>query len=133
MNPTIITTIVAVALISGFAWAALRHSRQEALIGDADSRWQKVDMQAFLNLVDPAEERYLRRNLSTQEFHRIQRMRVWAMWEYLGRLSANSKLMMRAGQMVQHHGTEQQAREATQLVAAASRMRMLIFATDVFL
>src|SRR4051812_26499157 len=117
MNPTIITVFVAVALISALTWAALRQGRQGAEIGDIESRWQKVDMAAFLNLVDPAEERYLRRNLSPSEFHRVQRMRVRAMWEYLGRLSANSKLMMRAAQIVQHNGTEQQVREATQLVA----------------
>lgn len=133
MNPILITVFVAIALFSLFAWAALRQGKQISAIGDIETRWQKVDMAAFLNLVDPAEERYLRRNLPAGEFRRIQRLRVLAMWEYLGRLSANSRLMMQAGQMVQHHGTAEQMQEATQLVAAASRMRVLIFATDAYL
>jgi hypothetical protein len=133
MNPIAITVIAAVALISLFSWVAFRQGKQISAAGDIESRWKKVDMEAFLNLVDPAEETYLRRNLSATEFANIQRHRVRVMWEYLARLSANSKLMMQAGQMVQHHGRAEQMQEATQLVAAASRMRMLIFAVDAYL
>src|SRR5438105_287223 len=131
MNPIVLTVTLAIALTLVFAVTVFRRDKQSAAIGDLDSRWQKIDMEAFLNLVDPAEERYLRRNLSTIEFNRIQRQRIRAMWEYLGRLSFNSRLMMQAGQIVQHHSNGERLQEATQLVATASRMRMLIFAADV--
>ena len=132
MNPIFITAVVGLALICIFAWAALRQGRQ-AGTGDAEPRWQRVDMEAFLNLADPAEERYLRRNLSASEFAKIHRLRVRVMWEYLGRLAFNSKVMMNSAQMVQHNGTPEQLQSATRLVAAASRMRMLIFAVDAYL
>lgn len=133
MNPIAITVVVAVALLFMLAMAASRQRSQIGDIRDVDARWQAVDMEAFLNLVDPAEERYLRRELPAGEFSRIQRMRVRVMWEYLGRLAFNSKLMMQAAQLVQHNSTGEKLQEATQLVATASRMRMLIFAADAYL
>jgi hypothetical protein len=55
------------------------------------------------------------------------------MWEYLGRLAFNSKVMMNSAQMVQHHGAPEQLQSATRLVAAASRMRLLIFTVEAYL
>ncbi len=133
MNPVLIIVLVASAVLVVLGAAAFRHGSQLKNMADLESNWQNVDMEAFLNLVDPAEERYLRRNLSAAQFASIQRHRVRVMWEYLGRLSANSKLMMQAAQMVQHHGSPQQMQEATRLVGTATRVRMLIFAVDAYL
>lgn len=133
MNPILITVGVALVLLAVLAVAALRQSGQLKNMADLESRWQRVDMEAFLNLVDPAEERYLRQNLTGGAFRSIQRARVRVMWEYLGRLSFNAKLMMQAAQIVQHHSNGEQLHEATQLVANATRFRLLIFAADVYL
>src|SRR5437016_171146 len=105
MNPIALTAAVAIPLLLIFALFAFRQGSQISSLREVDAHWQKVDMEAFLNLVDPAEERYLQRNLSPAEFRRIQRLRVRAMWEYLGRLAFNSKLMMQAGQIVQHQSS----------------------------
>jgi hypothetical protein len=133
MNPVLITVAVAAILLAILAVAALRQSGQLKSMADLDTRWQRVDIEAFLNLVDPAEERYLRQNLPGGAFRSIQRARVRVMWEYLGRLSFNAKLMMQAGQIVQHHSNGEQLQEATQLVASATRFRLLIFAADAYL
>lgn len=133
MNPLLITLAVAVPLLLVLALLVFRQSMQVSSLEDVEKQWQRVDMEAFLNLADPAEENYLRRNLSGSEFRSIQRLRVRAMWEYLGRLAHNSKLMMRAGQMVQHQSSGVRLQEATQLVAAASRMRILVLGADVYL
>ena len=133
MNVIAIISIFAVVLAGGLVLLARRQGMQLTGMQDLEDRWQKVDMASFLNLADPAEERYLRRRLSGSEFRRIQRMRVRVMWEYLGRLAFNSKLMMQAAQIVQHHSEGTQLQEATLLVATASRMRLLIFAADAYL
>ena len=133
MNPVLITVSVAVILLAVLVAAALRQGGQVKNMADLESRWQRVDMEAFLNLVDPAEERYLRQNLEGSAFRSIQRARVRVMWEYLGRLSFNAKLMMQAAQIVQHHSNGEQLQEATQLVASATRFRLLIFAADAYL
>src|SRR5579863_5847530 len=98
MNVIAIISIFAVVLAGGLVLLARRQGMQLTGMQDLEDRWQKVDMASFLNLADPAEERYLRRRLSGSEFRRIQRMRVRVMWEYLGRLAFNSKLMMQAAQ-----------------------------------
>ena len=133
MNTILLTAGVAFALLLVFAVVAVRQHRQLANLSHVERQWQRIDMEAFLNLVDPAEERYLRQNLTGSDFRSIQRLRVRVMWEYLGRLAFNSKLMMQAGQMVQHHGSAEHLQQATQLVATAGRMRMLICAADVYL
>jgi hypothetical protein len=133
MNPILITVAVAVALVGVLTNIALWQNKQIKDVTDLEGRWKLVDMEAFLNLVDPAEERYLRRNLPASQFRSLQRARVRVMWEYLGRLSFNAKLMMQAAQIVQHHSSGEQLQEATHLVASATRFRLLIFAADAYL
>ena len=133
MNPFVIIIVVATVLVLLMSVLAMRQGGQISNMQELDAHWQKIDMQAFLNLADPSEERYLRRRLPAAQFRRIQRMRVRAMWEYLGRLAVNSRLMMQAGQIVQHQSSGEQLHQATRLVATASRMRMLIFAADAYL
>ena len=105
MNPILLIVAVAVPLFLLMAFLALRQGGQIASVSEVEVRWQRVDMEAFLNLADPLEERMLRRKLSAAEFSRIHRMRIRAMWEYLGRLAFNSRLMMQAGQIVQHNSS----------------------------
>lgn len=130
MSPIVITVVFAVAIALVLAMTAFRSESQIAGLNDVESQWRKVDIESFLNLTDPAEERFLRRNLSAIEFRRIQRDRIRVTWEYLGRLAFNSKLMMSAGQMVQHNSSGRNLQEATQLVSTASRMRLLIFTAE---
>jgi hypothetical protein len=130
MNPIVITVVFAVALALVLVVVALRREKQISGLQDVESQWRKVDMESFLNLTDPAEERFLRRNLPATEFRRIERERIGVMCEYLGRLAFNSKLMMRAGQMVQHSSSGQNLQEATQLVSTAARIRLLIFMAE---
>jgi len=64
-------------------------------------RWNAVNLQALLNLTDQQEERYLRENLSRSDFKMIQRKRLAVTWEYLSRVGANARLMIKAGQAIQ--------------------------------
>jgi hypothetical protein len=132
MNAFLIFAIVAVATVSIAALiAATRgHGRQIQGREDFDARWQQVDMAAFSNLSDPLEERYLQRNLPAAEFRRIQRQRVIVMWEYLSRLTENTKLMVQAGQIVQHASVGDTAVRAREFVSSAMQTRMLIFVAE---
>jgi hypothetical protein len=112
---------------------ARRQGTQITGIGDFESRWQQVDMQAFSNLIDPLEQRYLQRNLPAGEFRKLQRERVTVMWEYLSRLAENSRLMVQAGQIVQHSSTGDIAVKAQQLVSNAIQTRMLILMAEAYL
>jgi hypothetical protein len=135
MNAFLIFAIVAVAgvLITALVAATRGHRRQIKGREDFDARWQQVDMEAFSNLSDPMEERFLQRNLPSAEFRRIQRQRVIVMWEYLSRLAENTKLMVQAGQIVQHASAGDAAVQARQFVSSAMQTRMLIFTAEVSL
>jgi hypothetical protein len=132
MNAFVIFGIVAVAAVSiaALVMATRGHGRQIKGRQDFDARWQQVDMEAFSNLSDPLEERYLRQNLPAAEFRRLQRQRVIVMWEYLSRLAENTKLMVQAGQIVQHASSGDAAVKARQFVSSAMQTRMLIFMAE---
>src|SRR6266478_7216146 len=119
MNTSLMFLIAGLVFVSGFTLLMLtrRHAGQITSNEDFEARWQQVDMAAFMNLSDPLEERYLQRNLPAAEFRRIQRQRVFVMWEYLSRLSANTKLMVQAGQIVQHTTVGEPALKARQFVS----------------
>jgi len=70
------------------------------------------------------------RNLPAAEFRRIQRQRVIVMWEYLSRLAENTKLMVQAGQIVQHASAGDTAVRAREFVSSAMQTRRLIFMAE---
>jgi len=132
MNVPLIFVLTGIAIVSGLSLFAVMRQGSSQITGNEDfeARWQQVDMAAFMNLSDPLEERYLQRNLPAEEFRRIQRQRVIVMWEYLSRLSANTKLMVQAGQIVQHTTIGDAAVAARQFVSSAMQTRMAIFMAE---
>jgi hypothetical protein len=132
MNAPLLFVLAGIAIIAGLSLFAIMRRRAGQITGieDFEARWRQVDMAAFMNLSDPQEERYLQQNLPSAEFRQIQRERVIVMWEYLSRLSANTKLMVQAGQMVQHTSIGDTAVAARQFVSSAMQTRMAIFMAE---
>lgn len=62
-----------------------------------------VDLEAFRNLTDPSEVRFLRDNLSPKEFRRIQRMRLRAAAAYISVISTNAGRLVVIGRSVSAH------------------------------
>lgn len=110
-----------------FLVAARRHRSQLRSMDDFRGRWQKVDVEAFANLIDPSEERFLRENLSAREYRRIHRQRLNVARQYLGRVGQNAQLMVQAGQIIQRHNTGAEAERARLHVKDAMRLRTLVF------
>lgn len=119
--------IAALFVVAIFLVAARRHRSQLRSMDDFRRRWQKVDVEAFANLIDPSEERFLRENLPAREFRRIQRQRLSAAREYLGRVGRNAQLMVQAGQIIQRHNSGAEAERARSHVKDAIRLRSLVF------
>ena len=57
-----------------------------------------IDIEAFRNLVDPAEDEYLRRRLPTPEFRLVRRKRLRAMAAYVQAARRNADILVRVGQ-----------------------------------
>lgn len=129
----LIVFVLALFALAFFIYAAGRHADQLQSMEDFRARWQAVDLEAFANLIDPAEERYLRRHLAPSVFRRIQRRRVLVAREYLGRVGQNAQLMIQAGQIVLRHHAGSDAGALRSRVHEATQLRTLVFQAQVTL
>src|SRR5215472_13238604 len=59
---------------------------------------QPVDVEAFRNLVDPAQDEYLRRRLTATEFRQVQRERLRATAAYIQVAGRNAAALALIGQ-----------------------------------
>src|SRR2546429_8367388 len=69
-----------------------------AKLDDLVGRTRPVDIDAFRNLIDPAEEEFLRENLPAGEFRVIQRERLRAAVEYVSCAAHNAAILVRLGE-----------------------------------
>ena len=84
---------------------------------------QPIDIHAFRNLVDPAEDEYLRRRLAPMEFRRVQRERLRATAAYIQVAGRNAAVLAIIGQAAVSSGNAATAEAARQLVDSALLLR----------
>ena len=132
-SPIAITATLIVPLLLAFlALAAvvflLRVARgQSSAVGDLEElpdRAQPVDLEAFRNLIDHNEEEYLRAQLPAPEFRRVQRERLRAALEYVGRAAQNAAILVRLGEAARRHLEPEVAQAGQELVDKALRLRL---------
>jgi hypothetical protein len=90
-------------------------------------RLQPVDLEAFRNLADPAEDEYLRRRLPAAEFRQVQRQRLRAMKVYVQTAGRNATVLIRIGELAQTSTDTHTAEAARQLVDHALLLRRNAF------
>jgi hypothetical protein len=110
----VIAAVLALVLILGIV---LSGSLQRA------DRIQPIDVEAFRNLVDPAEDAYLRRRLPAGEFRLVRRQRLRAMAAYVQTAGRNATILVRMGQDALTAGDAQTAEAARRLVDNALLLR----------
>ncbi len=81
-----------------------------------------IDVEAFRNLVDPAEDDYLRRRLPAAEFRVVQRKRLRATAAYVQVAGRNAAVLVLIGQAAMT-GDAQTAEAARRLVDSALLLR----------
>jgi hypothetical protein len=91
---------------------------------ELEGRTQPVDLEAFRNLTDPEEERYLKEQLAPAEFRALQRERLRAALQYVRRASRNASILLRVGESARGSADPQVARAAGELVDGAVQLRM---------
>lgn len=84
---------------------------------------QPIDLEAFRNLVDPAEDEYLRRRLPPSEFRTVRRERLRAMAAYIQGAARNAAVLVRLGQAALASSDPNTAEAARQLVENAILLR----------
>jgi len=108
----VIAAALGLVLILGFALSrSLQISADASLAGQI----QPIDVAAFRNLVDPAEDAYLRRRLPRSEFRAVRRERLLAMAAYVRVAGRNAALLMRMGQAAMSAGDAPTAEAARQM------------------
>lgn len=84
---------------------------------------QPIDVAAFRNLADPAEDSYLRRRLPAAEFRMVQRERLRAMAAYVQTAGRNAAVLVRVGQIAMNASDAPTAEAARKLVDDALLLR----------
>jgi hypothetical protein len=88
---------------------------------------QPVDLESFRNLLDPDETDFLRSHLPPREFRSLQRERLRAAAEYVGRVSHNAAVLSRFGEAARLSEDPELAAAGRQLAEQAIRLRGLSF------
>ena len=95
-----------------------------AELDDLVGRTRPVDIDAFRNLIDPAEEDFLRESLPPGEFRLIQRERLRAAVEYVSCAAHNAAVLVRLGEAARVSTDPKIAQAGRQLLDSALRLRL---------
>src|SRR5712692_2734721 len=121
----IIVILAAIALALIVFRTAHGSAAKIGTVDDLEGCTEPIDLPAFLNLLDPAEEEFLRANLAPQVFRRIQRLLAAA--EYVRCAARNAAIVVRLGEAASAEASTEISGIGQELVTAAIRLRALAF------
>jgi hypothetical protein len=122
----LIVFIAAFALFLLAFWTVRSNSSTALAVADSKSVTEPlVDIAAFRNLVDPAEEEFLRENLSPPLFRTIQRERMLAAVEYVQCAAGQARMLVQLVEGTRNQQTGELPQISEELVTAAIRLRAL--------
>lgn len=119
-------TLVTVALsaLGIVVYVAIRNRTRRADLEKAVQAFRSLDIEAFRNLVDPAEEGFLRDNLAPRKFREIKRQRAWAALIYTREAGRAATALAIVGQAAQRSLDPAIAASGIQLSENAFRLRL---------
>jgi hypothetical protein len=121
---TFILVSAAIAVLGILLFLAQQRSWTARWLKDPSKHLRPVDLTAFRNLIDPAEEQYLRDHLPVGEFRAIQKERQRAAVQYVKAVGGNAGVLLRLGQAARLDANAEIAAEAESLVNAALQLRL---------
>ena len=123
MNLAIILVIAAVLALAIILRLAVNQSLQVRNSSDQAVSIRPIDIEAFRNLINPAEDDYLRRRLPPGPFRIVRRERLRAMAAYVHVAASNATVLVRVGEAALASSDERVAEAAQQLVNDALLLR----------
>jgi hypothetical protein len=123
MTLAIALVIVAAVSLVVILTLAVSRSLQVSANGSLVGQIQPIDVAAFRNLINPAEDDYLRRRLSASEFRVVRRQRLRAMAAYVKTAGRNAAVLIRMAQTALAAADPQTSEAARQLVDNALLLR----------
>ncbi len=94
MTLAIVLVIAAAAALCLILGIAVSRGIQVSRAATPGQELEAIDVEAFRNLADPAEDVYLRRRLSPSEFRKVQRERLLAMAAYIEATGRNAGVLI---------------------------------------
>jgi hypothetical protein len=116
MTLAIVLVIAAVLSLTVILWLALPGGLQRSSGASLPGQVQLIDIAAFRNLIDPAEDAYLRHRLPAPEFRVVRRERLRAMAAYVQTARRNAAILIVMGQSAAAASDAHTAEAARQLV-----------------
>ena len=123
MNLAIFIVIAAVLALATILSVAVTQSLQVKRSSNLAVAIRPVDIEAFRNLINPAEDHYLRRRLPPSQFRMVRRVRLRAMAGYIQAAANNAAVLVRVGEAALAAGDPRVAEAAQQLVDRALLLR----------
>ena len=123
MTLAIILVIVAALALIFILGITVSRSLQVSEGASLAGKIQPIDVAAFRNLINPAEDDYLRRRLPASEFRVVRRQRLHAMAAYVQTAGRNAAVLVRMGQSALAAADPQTSEAARQLVDNALLLR----------
>lgn len=123
MTLAIILVIVAALALGFIVWVTVSRSLQISPRATLAGKIQPIDVEAFRNLIDPAEDEYLRRRLPAAEFRLVRRQRLRAMAAYVQAARRNAVVLILMGQSSLTSDDAQTAEAARRLLDNALLLR----------
>jgi hypothetical protein len=123
MNLAIIIVICAALALAFILSVAVTRSLQVKGSAGTAVAIRPIDIEAFRNLIDPAEDSYLRRRLPPAQFRVVRRERLRAMAAYVQVAGTNAAVLVRVGEAALASGDARVAGAAQRLVNDALLLR----------
>jgi hypothetical protein len=122
---TLAIILIVVAAIALAVIFRISFPRALRLSSDASvpNQIQPLDVEAFRNLIDPAEREYLRRKLPAPEFRVVQRKRLRAMAAYVQIAGQNAAVLIEIAQAALSASNPEAVEAARQLIDSALLLR----------
>jgi hypothetical protein len=123
MNLAIVLVIAAVLALGIILRLAVTQSLQAKRTAGLAGAIRPIDIEAFRNLIHPAEDDYLRRLLPPAQFRVVRRERLRAMAAYVHVVGSNATVLVRVGEAALAGGDARVAGAAQRLVNDALLLR----------
>jgi hypothetical protein len=134
-SPIAAWTLVAVAFfaLAILVYFAIRSRARRIDLQETVQAFRSLDIEAFRNLVDPAEEAFLRDNLPPKKFREIKRQRARAALLYAWEAGGAATALAKIGQAAKQSSDPEIAASGIQLSENAFRLRLQTIGASLYL
>jgi hypothetical protein len=123
MNLAIVLVVAAVLALGIILRLAVTRSLQARENAGLAATIRPIDIEAFRNLINPAEDDYLRCRLPPHQFRLVRRERLRAMAAYVQVAASNAAVLVRVGESALASGDPRVLRAAQEVVNDALLLR----------